>query len=245
MQPSYGKPKQSIRESIYKMMRDKILTMELEPGRKLSEKEWSQKLEVSRTPVREAFLKLSEEGLLDIVPQSGSVVARIDLAIVEEGRFVREQLETAIVREACHSLPPEFARKIEENLLLQDFNHVEDPRTMFTLDEAFHQLLFLASKKGRSWEMSKQMNTQFERIRMLRLRSESLDWGNLVEDHKEIFRLILEKDEIAAAERMKQHLRLVDFEKGAIMSEYPNYFITHIEGAEGKSEYDSKVVWPS
>ena len=93
--------KVSSRMYVYSNLKGKIMNGEIAPGTKLSEQEISEKLGISRTPVREAFLQLAQEYLVGIYPQRGTIVTKIDLQLVEEGRFVREHIEKAIVVEAC------------------------------------------------------------------------------------------------------------------------------------------------
>ncbi|MCY9421621.1 GntR family transcriptional regulator, partial [Bacillus paralicheniformis] len=69
----------SVRDQIYQMLKEEIMKFRLVPGELISEKEISERYEVSRTPVREAFLQLSREGLLEVYPQKGTRVSLIDL----------------------------------------------------------------------------------------------------------------------------------------------------------------------
>ena len=94
----------SSRQYVYDIVKEQIMTGDLAPGTKLSEKEISEKLDVSRTLVREALLQLNQEDHLGIFPQIGTIVTKIDLKLVEEGRFVREHIEKAIVREAASNI---------------------------------------------------------------------------------------------------------------------------------------------
>jgi DNA-binding GntR family transcriptional regulator len=96
-------------------LRDAIVALELEPGTPLSEKELTLRFGVSRTPVREALIRLAEEGLVDIRPQSGTFVSRIPLAAIPEAVIVRQALEGALVEmptkpstrrsQACRAIP--------------------------------------------------------------------------------------------------------------------------------------------
>ncbi len=198
--------------------------MELKPGTKISEKEIAEKLKVSRTPVRESFLKLAQEELLEIYPQSGTIVSRIDLDHVEEARFVREMIERAIVRLACEDFPEESLFQLESNIAMQDLcvekgNH----QRLFELDDDFHKILFYGCKKHRTWAMVRQMNCHFDRIRMLRLAANT-DWGVVISQHKEIFDLIVKKEPERAENAMMKHLKLVNLEKEDLQIRYPDYF---------------------
>nr|WP_100406865.1 GntR family transcriptional regulator [Bacillus solitudinis] len=220
-----GRSQTSTREFAYQAIKEKILSLELEPATKISEKEISTTLQVSRTPVREAFLKLAQEELLEIFPQSGTIVSRIDLDHVEEARFVREKLETAIVHDACQSFPEEYLFQLESNVATQEIYVKKSNFTrMFELDEEFHKIIFSGCGKSRTWSMIQQMNNHFKRLRMLRLLVSNLDWNIIVSQHKEIVQLITDKNEQKAKEVIKKHLQLVVVEKAILIAQYPNYF---------------------
>ncbi|ANA81227.1 transcriptional regulator, GntR family protein [Paenibacillus vortex V453] len=219
------KIKGSTREYSYHLLKDRILHLELEPGTKISEKEIADELNVSRTPVREAFMKLAEEELLDIIPQSGTIVSRINLRHVEEGRFIREKIEKEIVALACDFFPEQFRFRLETNIALQDVcagNH--NFYKLFELDEEFHQILFEGVQKERTWKMLQQLNIHFNRLRLLRLSKDS-NWENIISQHKEMYQLIVNKKAEQAMKVMESHLRLVVVEQDILREKYPHYFI--------------------
>src|SRR5690242_21644140 len=84
-----------MREEVHERLRDAILSVRLMPGQAVSENEIVDMLQVSRTPVREALQRLANEGLIHVVPQVGTFVARMDLARVREALFMREAIECA------------------------------------------------------------------------------------------------------------------------------------------------------
>ena len=90
------------------------MSVRLTPGTAVSEQEVSSYLDISRTPVREAFIHLSQDGLVEILPQRGTFISKIDTALIEENRFMRLTLERAVIRLACQDLPdvPETARSV-------------------------------------------------------------------------------------------------------------------------------------
>ncbi len=109
------KTSDSVREYVYQVLKSSIMFLDLEPGTNITEKDIAQKLNVSRTPVREALIKLSQEDLLDIYPQKGTVVSLIDLSHVEEARFIRRNLERATIEMACSAFPPAGLFDLQSN----------------------------------------------------------------------------------------------------------------------------------
>ncbi|MFC7393156.1 GntR family transcriptional regulator [Scopulibacillus cellulosilyticus] len=214
----------SSRDTVYQILREEILTLKLEPGTSISEAEVSKKLDVSRTPVREAFLRLSQEGLLDIYPQKGTYVSLIDLTLVEEGRFMREQLERAVIRLACENFPVEQLISLEMNLKMQEL-HVEkkDYTGMFELDEEFHRMIFTGCNKKNIWLAIQKMNFDFNRIRMLRL-STNYNWDDIFSQHSKIAEAIRNRNPDLAEKTMEDHLTSVMVYKEELKQSYPNYF---------------------
>lgn len=215
----------STRDFSYQILKTKILNLELKPGTKISEKEIADELSVSRTPVREAFMMLAQEDLLDVIPQIGTIVSKINLEYVEEGRFIREKIEKEIVALACELFPDEYKNKLEKNIALQELcakhnNHHE----LFELDEEFHQLIFKGCRKERTWRMLELLNSHFNRLRLLRLTSNS-NWEIIIYQHKKVFQFITESKKKEAMEIMEQHLRLVVIEQNDLKVKYPEYFI--------------------
>jgi GntR family transcriptional regulator, rspAB operon transcriptional repressor len=214
----------SSRDYVYQLLRNDILRLQLKPGSSISEKEVSSRFQVSRTPVREAFLQLSQEGLLEVYPQRGTFVSLIDLTLVEEGRFMREQLEKAVIRLACDSFPQELLFALEMNLKMQEMCMEEnDYERLFQLDEEFHRMIFEGCDKIRIWLAIQQMNTDFNRIRMLRLAT-NLNWENILLHHSRLVHAIKNKDAELAEQTMHDHLTMVVFDKEELKQKYPNYF---------------------
>lgn len=216
--------KESASQKIYSLLKEEIIQLHLPPGLSISENEISERFSVSRTPVREAFLRLAQEGLLSIYPQKGTLVSLIDLSLVEEARFLREHLERVIVKLACEEFPQEQLIALEMNLKLQEMyfqNH--DYQKLFQADEEFHKLIFKGCNKRRIWEMIREMSSDFNRIRVLRLAS-NFNWDDIYTQHTNIVNAIKNQDPLMAEEAMKEHLTAVNFDKTELVKNYPNYF---------------------
>ena len=213
-----------IRDYVYDTLKREIMELKLEPGRFISEKDVIEMLQVSRTPIREALVKLSQEELIETIPQKGSFISLIDLKLVEESRFVRETLEKAIVREACQMLSSEQVLQLQNLISLQELC-VEEKNfeRLFELDEEFHKSIVVGCGKTRTWGMLQQLNTHYNRIRFLRL-AVNYDWEIILSEHRAITRAIKEKDPDAAEQAMSEHLSRVIFEKDELLRKYPSFF---------------------
>lgn len=109
-------PTQPVNQQIYRILRRDIVRCLIPPGTPLSEKEVSVRFDVSRQPVREAFIKLAENGLIQIRPQRGSYVNKISLSQVRNGCFVRQAIECAVVRRAASLINDNQCYLLEQNL---------------------------------------------------------------------------------------------------------------------------------
>ena len=159
-----------IAPQIYELLRRAIITLAMLPSEALSEKELAQQLGVSRTPVREALIRLADEGLIEILPQRGSFVAPIKLAEVEEAQFIRQALEVAVVRRLATQDTSAFQALARANLDAQKQAVEEGALERFLdLDEAFHRLLCEQAGLPRSWRVIQIVKLQMDRIRYLSL----------------------------------------------------------------------------
>ncbi|NMB19951.1 MAG: GntR family transcriptional regulator [Firmicutes bacterium] len=214
----------SARDYVYETLLTSILHLELKPGTKMSEQEISEEFQVSRTPVREVFVHLLQDGLVDIYPQRGTYVSLIDLKGLEEGRFVRELLETAVIQEAAGRLGKDDIFQLESNLAAQEISYRnKNYLQMLSLDDAFHATIFSACGKERTWNLIQQLNYDFLRVRVLRL-SHDFRWDKILAHHHAIFDALKKGDSEGCKNLMGEHLRLVIVEKEGLTSDFPEYF---------------------
>lgn len=214
----------STRDFVYQSLKENMISLKLEPGESISEKDISERLQVSRTPVREAFVKLVQDELLEVYPQRGSFVALIDLEHVEEARFIRRNLEKAIFGLACDHLPNDYLQQLEFNLHMQKkCVEVRDYDRLFLLDEEFHQTIAVGCGKKRVWTVIQQMNVHVNRVRMLSLvKYDHLE--TILFQHEEMIRLIKNHEKLEAEKILAEHLDLVSKDLSQLKETYPNYF---------------------
>ena len=125
-----------------------IIHLELLPGSAVSENELSEALSLSRTPVREALIELNRIHLVEILPQRGSYITKIDYELVEESRFMRLALENAVLNLVCQSISKPYAEALSQNLQAQrNAKDQKDYDAFLELDNEFHKLIFDAANK--------------------------------------------------------------------------------------------------
>lgn len=216
-------PRETARDYAYRMIKDNIIRLELEPGCLISENELAAELGLSRTPVREALIALSRAKVVEISPQKRSIVAPIDEALVEEARFVREVLECGVVRLCCRDATEADLVRLEENVKLQETYMQTGPvESIHDLDDQFHKYLFAIVHKLEAYEMVRNLAVHFDRIRNIALNG--IHDLEIVDDHRQILEAMRNRDEDRAAEIMRMHLNRAKVDSVSIRKKYPLYF---------------------
>lgn len=213
-----------IGRQVYEGLRQAIITGLLPPGTALSEKDGSEMFGVSRQPVREAFIKLVEAGLLQVLPQRGTRVRKISRRQVEQGRFIREAVEAAVVRLAAESIDDRALQRLDRSLGAQhDAARRHDHAGFLALDEGFHRLIIEAIDCLPAWSTIENMKAQMDRVRYLSLPDVS-PLEMLIAQHEEIVAGLRAHDPDAAEAAMRRHLREILSSLGPIAERRPELF---------------------
>ena len=196
----------SIAEQVFRTLRSSIVTMRLTPATALSEQEIADRLKVSRQPVREAFIKLSEIGMVRVLPQRGTFVVKISAKAVTDARFVREAVECAIARRASEGLGKAEIAALRAIIADQrKAARAGDAENFFVLDEAFHRALATAADCGYAWKVIEEAKAQMDRVRFLSI-PDATPVDRLIVQHQAILDAIAAKRASAAEQAMKDHL---------------------------------------
>lgn len=215
--------RESNRDYALRVIRDNIINLELKPGYMISEQDLADELAISRTPVHEALQEISKTKIIEIYPQKGSLVSKIDMKLVSEARFVRATLEAAIVEMACEMATPEDIQQLEENVNLQEFyDKKQVNEKIMELDNSFHKMFYKITDKMQTYYMVKTMNIHYDRFRELRLKTSPSK--PIIEEHKQILDAIIAKDATRARELVIQHLSKINTDEKEIRSKFPQYF---------------------
>jgi len=216
---------ESIREYAYRLVSTNILNLNLIPGTALSEQDISEQLNISRTPVREAFIRLAQEDLLDILPQRGTYVAKIDLQQVAEARFLREVMEHAIIKIACNNFQEDALFNLKICLKKQEQCVVkEDFDGFFVLDWTMHGIIFDACSKSRIWHIITQMSMNYSRVRILNLKNGQYELPKLFYQHQQLIEAIETKDYRLGERIIALHINKVILDIEDLKKIYIGYF---------------------
>lgn len=197
-------------EQIYQILRSAILEMALPPSCVVSEAEIGAKIGASRTPVREALLRLRQEGLIRTLPSRGNFVSRLSRSRILEAQFLREGLELANARRlAILGLPEDHEHTLRRILESQKTaTQTEDYTTFHKLDDEFHLALANATGFARAAIVLEREKMQLDRLRALSLRVEG-HLNRLLTEHQAMFDAIVQCDEKRAMETTEVHCRSV------------------------------------
>ena len=185
-------------------LRDDIVTMALKPGDVISESDIAGRYGVSRQPVREAFIRLAQQGLLLIRPKRATVVKKISPEGVRQSRFIRESIEVEIIRRVA-SHPGEAKAVLGELIAEQDAaSSAGDSRRFHTLDELLHRTLARLAGVEYAWQLIDDHKMQLDRVRYLTLGVSSSQVA--IGEHKAIAKAVADGDVAGAEAAMRAHL---------------------------------------
>lgn len=213
-----------VAKRVFQALRQAIVTMQFSPGQPLSEQEVATQLGVSRQPVREAFIKLGESGLVTIRPQRGTFVVKISVKQVIDARFVREAVEVAVARKAGEDLPAGIVRDLRDNLGAQRAAAEDStPERFLDLDEAFHRTLALGIGCEYAWRVVEETKAQMDRVRYLSL-PHATPLDRLIHQHEAIVDAIEARDPDGAEAAMRRHLREILTSLPELEQRFPDLF---------------------
>ncbi|MBL8805340.1 MAG: GntR family transcriptional regulator [Rhodospirillales bacterium] len=220
----------TIAQQVYQYLRREIIDGRLVPRAPLSEQDLAQQLGVSRTPVREALIKLAEERLVDIYPQLGTFVAPIGLSEVYDSQFVREAIECAALSEAVERIDGPQIAGLRAILDDQRTHHRSgDLDAFFAADERMHAFLMDVGGHPAVWSIVENAKAQMDRVRHLIIRRE-IKLATVIDEHAAIVEAVAKRDRKAAIAALQAHLRGLFGSVDALMAENRGHFAEAGEG---------------
>ena len=224
MQRQYTVQVSSVQEMVYRTLRDKIVSMELKPGTIISTQEIADSMSVSRTPVREAFIRLQREELLDVAPQRSTMVSKINMDRVYQERFIREALEIEAMQKFVEVATAESLNRMRRNIEKQYAAIAEQRYIDFLeLDNAFHQAAFTETHEDLGRSIVQQMNGHYDRIRLI-----SAWEGQIVsaamQEHERYVDYTERKDTARARKLLRTHLQALRVQEEILLTNWSEYF---------------------
>lgn len=224
MQVVRQKEPKSIQEAVYSELKRNIMNLRLPPGTIMSTQEMADRLNVSRTPVREAFLRLHDERLVEVYPQRETVVTRIDIKRAEQERFIRESLEIAAMDCFMRSCGASDITPLVDMIHMQRKAAEEkDYEGFIECDNQFHKHIFQSAGLKLGWSAIMAFNGHYNRIRMLTIQN-SITLNSAIEQHETLIKMMKAGDTEALRKEIKDHLQKINQEKLALIQSYREYF---------------------
>lgn len=210
---------------VHAWLRDAILDLSLEPGAPIVEAEIAARFESSRTPVREALLRLADEALVEIRPQRGTFVARLSLPRIESAMFIRQAIESAVVRRIVARADRTAVGRALSSIVRRHAEAIAagDVRAALEADTAFHRTLVDASGLPGVWDVVAQARELHHRIRAIAV--PELGTGRqAVADHRRLVSALTAGRAAEAEQALAVHLsRNLELAR-AIAARHPGYF---------------------
>lgn len=205
-------PPNSISDQIYERLKQQILHSEIEPGERLMQNQVAESLKTSRTPVREAFRRLEQDGLVERLPQGGVRVTRLDLETIHDVFGIRKVLEAYAIELACDRITLEelaFLKRLvsqaRELLSSRELGLESKINRLFELNSQFHDTIYRASGNSYLMGMINILRNIVSRLRFLGLRTHST-WSLAWDEHAQLIGLLEKKDRESAVQLIQKHL---------------------------------------
>ncbi len=225
--------RKTVQTLVYDELKKNIMSMRLKPGQVMSTQEMATRLNVSRTPVREAFLQLQSEGLIEMIPQRETIVSRIDLKRVNQEKFIRECLELGAINKFLDQNNSESIRIMSKYIEVQKRCGSERDFVGFLeADDQFHKVLFDATKQQMAWTTIASRNGHYNRLRILFIQEEGV-MESSIEQHTEIVKLLEDGEEEKIRRALIAHTQRLEVDRTGLLAEYPDFF--YMEDRDNRS----------
>lgn len=209
-------PPNSISDQIYKRLKQQILHGEIQPGERLMQIQVAETLRASRTPVREAFRRLEQDGLVERVPQGGVRVTCPDTETIQEVFGIRKVLETYAIELACDRITPQeiaalkrLSSQAQELLSSHDLGSEAKINRFFELNSQFHDTIYQASGNSYLMGMINSLRSIVSRLRFLGLRTgirADSTWLRAWDEHAQMVGFLEKRDRESAIRLTQTHL---------------------------------------
>jgi DNA-binding GntR family transcriptional regulator len=205
-------PPKSISDQIYELLKNKILDNYIKPGERLTQEEIAEAFKASRTPIRQAFILLEKDGLVERLPQGGVRVTKIDIETVRDVFGIRGALETYAVELACTKIQKpdidllrEIERQASDILSTPSVDAEANLQRLLKLNSSFHDVIYKSTGSTLLATLINNLKNTVIRLRALSLR-EVETWNQVWREHSQLIGCLERRDNVGACRVMRDHI---------------------------------------
>ena len=211
---------------VYRTLKEEIINLTIPPGTVISENTICERFSVSRTPVRTAFQRLSDQKYIKIVPYKETKVTLMNLHQIAQMVYMRVAIEAKVVRDFIQIWPPMEIEKLRYYLRKQVVMMETEfsPQGFYIEDSAFHRIWYSAINMDFLWRKFQRAQIHYTRFRMLDIVGVG-DYSGIIREHEELFSIIEKKEEKEVEPFFTRHFNGGMRRLGErISGEYSGYF---------------------
>lgn len=225
MPPVLTKPdRRTNADDVFDFLHGEIVSLNLLPGTRISEVEIAKQFDVSRQPVREAFIRLANLDLLVVRPQKATVVRRFSSEKIKRARFIRLATESEVLRRACTMASEADLKRLDRDLEAQRAAIAnQDVERFHSLDYDFHRHLCDAAECGFMFSTISENKSSVDRLCVLSL-GKPAAMDELIDDHVDILTALRDQDEVRITAAIRAHLSRLDDVIAGIRKSHADFF---------------------
>jgi DNA-binding GntR family transcriptional regulator len=213
----------SLNDVTYDAIKKDIMNMTLEPGMNVSVQKLSERYGVSRTPVREAIVRLQQSGLVEVYPQRKTVVSKIDLDRVSEELFIRTSLESAVVDKFIRRCSELVGDTMQELINKQKkYMDKEYFTEFYSKDNRFHQLIFETAGQVLAWRTIEDVVSHYSRIRILHGKINGV--ASIINVHEKMLAAVRKRDSEVMRKAVMEYFDNLLEQIRSMSKQYPHFF---------------------
>ncbi|MEG2349295.1 MAG: GntR family transcriptional regulator [Hungatella sp.] len=211
-------------ETLYEIFRTDILELRLRPGMMISIKDIGESYGTGRSPVRDALIRLSKEGLITFLPQRGTMISKINFDRAESGRFLRSCVEEPVMIEFMSTNHAEAVAELEASLQKQrHIAETNDCREFLSEDIRFHSIFYHAVNRSYCDQLINSGAGDYRRIRLMSLTETGIA-ADIIEQHQKLVDAVLEKNIERMHAIFAHHISLMISQEQLLVEKYPDLF---------------------
>ncbi|WP_075257266.1 GntR family transcriptional regulator [Herbaspirillum camelliae] len=208
---------------VFEHLRELIIGMRLAPATVLQRAELAAQYGLSQTPIRDALIKLGEEGLVDIFPQHATVVSAVNVTLARQAHFLRRSIELEVVHTLAAQADAALVNRLRDSIEVQRVLAGRENYAEFVLaDQAFHRQMYEAAQVPELWSMVRRQSGHLDRLRNLHVPIPGKT-ARVLRDHAAIVDAIAAGDPAAAQAALREHLSGTLAQLEEIRQRFPHY----------------------